>query len=112
METTLRPGPTLPLIAVLIAACAGGGNLTPEALALRDMCNELKRALYEDPVVRSFLVYPRCQPGRVTLNGSVRDYEGWERAQRITYEMTGVRNIQNNLEILEEDPMFPDVNRR
>ena len=102
---------TLPLVTLLLAACAGGGsNLTPEALALRDMCNELKRTLYQDPVVRSSLVYPRCEPGRVTLNGSVRDYEGWEQAERIARDMPGVRHVQNNLEILEEDSLYPNVN--
>ena len=110
MRTKITPA----LIALLLAACAGGGggNLTPEALALRDMCAELKYTLYRDPVVRSTLVYPRCEPGLVTLNGTVRDYDGWEQAERIAYDMPGVRRVRNNLKILEEDPLYPDVNRR
>ena len=93
----------------LLAACAGQTTPTPETLALREMCDELKRKLFRDPAVRSFLIYPRCEPGLVTLNGSVRDYDGWEEAERIAASMPGVQRVQNNLRILEEDSLYPDV---
>jgi len=93
----------------LLAGCAGQTTPTPETLALREMCDELKRQLFRDPVVRSFLIYPRCEPGIVTLNGSVRDYDGWEEAGRIAAGMPGVRRVQNNLRILEEDSLYPNV---
>ena len=95
-------------VAVLLAGCAGQKTpLTPEQLALREMCVELKRALFQDGVVRSFMVYPHCEPDRVVLNGSVRDYDGYLQAERIAYDMTGVRRVQNNLQILEEDDFTP-----
>ena len=93
----------------LLAGCAGQTTPTPETLALREMCDELKRKLFRDPAVRSFLIYPRCEPGLVTLNGSVRDYDGWEEAERIAASMPGVQRVQNNLRILEEDSLYPDV---
>ena len=93
----------------LLAGCAAQTTPTPETLALREMCDELKRKLFRDPAVRSFLIYPRCEPGLVTLNGSVRDYDGWEEAGRIAASMPGVQRVQNNLRILEEDSLYPDV---
>jgi len=93
----------------LLTGCAGQTTPTPETLALREMCDELKRQLFRDPAVRSFLIYPRCEPGVVTLNGSVRDYDGWEEAGRIAASMPGVQRVQNNLRILEEDSLYPNV---
>lgn len=97
------------LSCLLMAGCANQTTPSPETIALREMCDELERKLFRDPAVRSFLIYPRCEPGRVTLNGSVRDYEGWEEAGRIAAGMPGVREVQNNLRILEPDSMYPDV---
>ena len=94
---------------IMTAGCANRTTPSPETIALREMCDELERKLFRDPAVRSFLIYPRCEPGRVTLNGSVRDYEGWEEAGRIAASMPGVRQVQNNLRILEQDGMYPDV---
>ena len=97
------------LCCLFTAACANQTTPSPETIALREMCDELERKLFRDPAVRSFLIYPRCEPGRVTLNGSVRDYDGWEEAGRIAASMPGVREVQNNLRILEEDSLYPDV---
>ena len=94
---------------LFMAGCANQTTPSPETIALREMCDELERKLFRDPAVRSFLIYPRCEPGRVTLNGSVRDYEGWEEAERIARSMPGVNQVQNNLRILERDSMYPDV---
>ncbi len=109
MFSSLRNYALAALCLPLLAACAGQTTPTPETLALRQMCDELKRELFRDPVVRSFLIYPRCEPGVVTLNGSVRDYDGWEEAGRIAAGMPGVQRVQNNLRILEEDSLYPNV---
>ena len=97
----------LPLLVLLGTGCASQSELTPEALQLREMCLELRRTLFEDPVVRSFMVYPTCREGRITLLGSVRDYDGYLEAERIARSMPGITEVQNYLEILEEDSFTP-----
>lgn len=90
-----------------IGGCAGQSQRTPEAVALREKCLELRRTLFQDPVVRSFMIYPTCREDRVILRGSVRDYDGYLEAERIAREMPGVRYVSNELEILEEDDFTP-----
>ncbi len=109
MHTTTTTFHLALLCCLALTGCANQGMPSPETIALREMCDELERKLFRDPAVRSFLIYPRCEPGRVTLNGSVRDYEGWEEAGRIAAAMPGVREVQNNLRIMEPDSMYPDV---
>ena len=96
------------IAASLVVGCAGQKTPpTQEQLELREMCLELRRTLFQDGVVRSFMIYPHCEPGRVILNGSVRDYDGYLQAESIAYDMPGVRRVQNNLRILEEDSFTP-----
>lgn len=87
--------------------CAGETELPPAAMEQRERCVELRRTLFEDPVVRSFMIYPYCIQDRIILRGSVRDYDGYLEAERIAREVPGVRYVRNELEILEEDAFTP-----
>ena len=97
----------LTLLLLAVSGCAGQSELTPEAMELREKCLELRRTLFEDPVVRSFMIYPTCREDQVILRGSVRDYDGYLEAERIAREVPGVRYVRNELEILEEDDFTP-----
>jgi len=67
------------------------------------MCMDLKRALFQDAVVRSYAVYARCHDGIVTLTGSVPDFDAKIQAERIAYDMPGVRRVRNNLRVMDPD---------
>lgn len=107
METTIRSWAAI----LLLAGCASGGPIPPEVLANREMCEELKRQLFTDREIRSATIYPRCEPEFIVLNGSVRDIEAWERAERVAASMPGVRRVQNNLRIIGKDSPYSDILR-
>lgn len=93
--------------AVLATGCATSpaptGSLTTEARAMREACVELRRALFQDSIVRSYTVYARCDNGRVVLNGTVPDFAARQQAEMLALETPGVRRVQNNLRVSDPD---------
>jgi len=104
----MRGWPVFLAVALIAAGCAGSAGAPPRsdpaaATAERQMCIDLKRALFQDPVVRSYAVYARCNEGIVTLTGSVPDFDAKMQAERVALDMPGVRRVRNNLRVMDSD---------
>lgn len=95
------------LLAFAVGCVHNGPAVTPAdpaaVRAEREICAELKRMLFQDSIVRSYAVYARCDGDRVTLNGTVPDFEARQQAEHIARNMPGVRFVQNNLRITDPD---------
>ncbi len=92
----------------VLAACAASeqqvSSVPPEvARQMREACVELRRALFEDSIVRSYTVYPRCDNGRIVLNGTVPDFAARQQAEMLAAQVPGVRQVQNNLQVADPD---------
>lgn len=101
-------------VVAMLVSVGGCGHSGPAATpadpavvrAEREVCAELKRMLFQDPIVRSYAVYARCDSNRVTLNGTVPDYQARQQAERIARSMPGIQFVQNNLRITDPDELI------
>ena len=85
----------------LIACQTPAGRTTGEVVDDATVTTKVKAALLDDEMLSGFAISVDTFEGQVTLTGAVDNEQQRERAGDITDSVTGVRSVNNQLNIKE-----------
>jgi osmotically-inducible protein OsmY len=92
---------TVMALALLLAGCAGimEGEVEQEPRADAVLATRIKADLLEVPELNAAAITVESDQGRITLTGFVNSREQKQRAERMTREVEGVKQVVNRIEV-------------
>jgi hyperosmotically inducible periplasmic protein len=86
-------------ISVVLAGCPWVGRSPERVVEDSAIMTEIKSRIFNDPQLSGFGIDVKSNRGEVTMTGTVRSEKERERAAAIANSISGVKNVENLLEV-------------